>query len=187
MALGNQVPATEAPASQNDQTFVQLENRVSRLENEINSKIVYFTQLSALFESIDPAALIESHSKIIGFCQLIMDKMTVQMAQEVEGGEDELVHLIFSVVSVFTTGLVELETDVKESLRAFQPLLVRFKSVSCAQMLCFWMFSKSTVFVTFFRKVKDTNIHSESVLKLVMNKNYKKAKLMKLLNFKRFY
>ncbi len=130
----------EKQASKNDQTFVELETKVCQLENEINSKIVYFTQLSSLFESIDPTALVENHTKIIQFCQLILDKVTKiamdgtvfnNRMEEIECEDGELIHLVFSVVSVFTTGLVELDADIKESLKTFKSLLAKFKSVRC--------------------------------------------------------
>lgn len=126
----DQNPIKRASNSKNDQTFVELENRMNNLEIEINSKIVYFTQLSCIFESVSPEDMIEKHEKIIEFCRLILEKIIMLTLADTAESESELIHLIFSVVSVFTTGLIELSDHVKRSLGEFLPLLAKFKEVN---------------------------------------------------------
>jgi hypothetical protein len=60
----NQFANNSRQNRQNDQTLLNLEKNINNIENEINLKIIYFTQLSYLFEYIDP--------------KLIIDKQTLQ-------------------------------------------------------------------------------------------------------------
>ena len=57
---------------QNDQTLLNLEKNINNIENEINLKIIYFTQLSYVFEYIDPKLIIDKHEKVIQFCHNLL-------------------------------------------------------------------------------------------------------------------
>ena len=115
-----------------DKTLLLVEEKLTRVEVEINLKIVYFTQLSYLFESIDPQLIIASHEKIIDFCEtvlksilnLLRDDTTTLVSSE---SEYETIHLILSIVSVYTTGFVEIDYEVKKNLQLLLPLLSELK------------------------------------------------------------
>jgi len=115
-----------------DKTLLLVEEKLTRVEVEINLKIIYFTQLSYLFESIDPQLIIASHEKIIDFCEtvlksilnLLRDDTTTLVSSE---SEYETIHLILSIVSVYTTGFIEIDYEVKKNLQLLLPLLSELK------------------------------------------------------------
>ena len=121
----------EENVTKNDKTLLLVEEKLVRIEDEINLKIVFFTQLSYLFESIDPQLIIESHEKIINFCVTILRNILNLFRDEsnlaLRESECETVHLILSIISVYTTGFVEIEYDIKKSLQVLLPLLNEFK------------------------------------------------------------
>lgn len=138
--------------SKNDQTFIKLERSIENIENEMNSKIVYFTQLSAIFESIEPDLIIKEHERIIQFSELILEKIITFMGEtEAVESESELVHLIFSVVSVFTTGLIDVKESVKRSLKDFIPLLNKFNEVK----IVFYRSKSESFYQYFFVKFRN--------------------------------
>ena len=118
-----------------DRSLLDLEENLTKTEFAINAKIVYFTQLSFLFESIDPQLIIDSHAKIIDFCKLILqnfvnlvhkDNFSANVDQE---SEYQTIHLVLSIVSVYTTGLIEIEYQVKKDLQVLLPLLDQLKVI----------------------------------------------------------
>ncbi len=126
---------------QNDQTLLNLEKNMTNIENEINLKIIYFTQLSFLFECIDPKLIIDKHDKIIQFCHNLLKNILVVIVksnqemldleidhEDKNKNEYEILHLILSIISIFTTGLVELETNVKKDLQVLLPILNELKT-----------------------------------------------------------
>ena len=126
---------------QNDQTLLNLEKNINNIENEINLKIIYFTQLSYVFEYIDPKLIIDKHEKVIQFCHNLLkniiaviyksDQEMVDLEIDREDknkNEYEILHLILSIISIFTTGLVELDTNVKKDLQVFLPILNDLKT-----------------------------------------------------------
>jgi hypothetical protein len=88
--------------------------------------------LSCLFESIDPQLILENHLKIIKFCQLVFEKIVLLMEHDLENDEHELIHLIFSIISVFTTThIIEIDYEIKKMLnQIFLPLILKFKQLN---------------------------------------------------------
>ena len=124
------IKTTSNQMSQNDQTLLNIEKESASIATNINLRIIYFTQLSCLFESIDPQFIIEKHLKIIQFCQFILNKVIMYLEFNIENDEYELVHLVFSILSVFTTGLIDLDHELKQLLQVFTPILIKFKQIS---------------------------------------------------------
>ncbi len=74
------------------------------------------------------SALVSKQDKIIEFCHLLLDKVVILMAAESENST-ELVHLIFSVCSLFTTGMLEVSEEARRSLESLLPVLGRFRQI----------------------------------------------------------
>ena len=137
------------PNSFNDRTLIDLEERLSNEEAYSNLKAKYFMLLSDLFEIIDLQIMIDESDKVLTFCKLILDNLikviqnsggeleynahkedseldaTAQLIQS----EYESVNLILTIVSMFTTGLVEINGDLKKKLQDFLPLLFEIKDI----------------------------------------------------------
>ncbi len=119
------------PQAKNDQTLLNIENKIESESQSINLKIIYFTQLSLHFEKIDPQLIIDKYDRIIKFCKLILSNFIKLLKREnnsnLKDEQNELVHLIFSVLSVFTTGMIKIEYSVKNELQSLIPDLVELK------------------------------------------------------------
>lgn len=118
--------------SQNDSTLLDIENKFTTISKTINLKIVYFTQIAYLIESIDPQQIIDNHIKIIKFCYLILQKTIPIIAKNESDNEpDEMIHLILSIISVFTAGIIiEIKHEVKQELQCLLPLLNELKQLN---------------------------------------------------------
>lgn len=120
--------STERSAS--SQILLNIENKLVDEGKQINKKIVYYTQLSILFEQIDPRLIIEKHEQVITFCEFCLNNLVKLIVEEYHSIDEnkELLHLVLSVVSVFTTGFIEIEYSIKQRLQALIPLLVELKN-----------------------------------------------------------
>ncbi len=119
--------------SKSDSTLLNMERRIERESQQINLKIVYFTQMSVMFEQIDPQLIIDKHERIIKFCHVILENLIRFLKKENNSEllteQNELLHLILSVVSVFTTGLLEVDYEVKKQLQVLLPYLSDLKEL----------------------------------------------------------
>jgi hypothetical protein len=114
----------------NDSTLLDIENKFSILSKEINLKIVFFTQIAYLIESINPQHIIDNHIKIIQFCYLILEKtLPIVKENEVDNEQNEMIQLIFSIISVFTSGILEIKHEIKKELQCLLPLLNDLKNI----------------------------------------------------------
>ncbi len=115
-----------------DQTLLEMEEKFVSMSKVINLKIVYFTQIASLIESTDPQHIIDNHSKIIQFCLTILSKMLPiiqQNSQAVDNKPDEMIQLIFSIISVFTSGMIEIKYEIKQELQCLLPMLEKLKNI----------------------------------------------------------
>jgi hypothetical protein len=123
----------ETNAAANDQTFVHLENKLTNIGREINAKIILFTQISILFEFIDSQLIVDKHEKIIDFCEFLLRNIlkliaaNISLDESERDNELELIHMILSLISVFTTGVVEINYEIKKKLLVLKPLLIELK------------------------------------------------------------
>lgn len=117
--------------SQNDHSLLDIESKFTNLSKTINLKIVYFTQIAYLIKAIDPQQMIENHVKIIQFCYTILNK-TIPIIKEDDTNteSDEMIQLIFSTISVFTSGIIEAKHEVKQELQCLLPLLNELKLIT---------------------------------------------------------
>lgn len=120
--------------SKTDKTLLKMEFDFENKSKQINLRIIYFTQLSLLFESLDPEIIVKNYVKIIEFCRLILENFLKLINQrfdlensETDKNNYEIIHLILSVISVFTTGLIELDYECKKLLQVLIPLILEVK------------------------------------------------------------
>jgi hypothetical protein len=135
--------------------LLQIEERLIYNQEIDNLKIIYFTQLSFLFELIDPANIIGSYTKIIEFCSILLrsviqfititnDKSIIKTKldhqtddrTEMERikNEYDMVHFILSILSMFTSGIIDDLTNVnpfeiRKELKVFLPLIEQLQQL----------------------------------------------------------
>lgn len=110
--------------------LIEIEIDIEKKSKEINSKIIYFTQLSKLFECIDIDLIVKNYDEIIEFCKIIIENF-LKYWQNVneETTPSELIQLVLSIISVFTTGTIELDYQVKQKLQVLLPGLDSLKKL----------------------------------------------------------
>lgn len=110
--------------------LLEIEQDIEKNSKEINSKIIYFTQLSKLFSCIDIDLIVKNYDEIIEFCKIMIENF-IKFAQNLhdDSTPSELIHLVLSILSVFTTGTIELDYGVKQKLQVVLPGLDNLKNM----------------------------------------------------------
>jgi hypothetical protein len=119
------------------QPLLDFENSVKHVENSINSKILYATQLSYLFETMNPNVLLTNYEKIIELCNLLLETLSgpvdssQQTSMNVDTSEpNEILLLVLSIATVFTSDMLgEIGYDVKKKLQILLPNLKKLKEL----------------------------------------------------------
>ncbi|CAF0924975.1 unnamed protein product [Brachionus calyciflorus] len=104
--------------------LLEIEEGLLRESREINEKIIYFTTLSRLFEIINVELIVQNFEEIINFCHILIENFSKYSSLI----EEELIQLVLSIVSVFTSGTIEIEYEVKQKLQILLPGLLNLKN-----------------------------------------------------------
>lgn len=112
-----------------DSSLLEIERNLEKTSLEINLKIIYSTLLSTLLAQIEPQLIIDNHERVLEFCHCLLKNILNDLDEEGLLFDLESVHLTLSLISVFTTGVVALHTELKHKLKIFLPLLDRLRSL----------------------------------------------------------
>lgn len=122
-------------SSGNDQTLFNIEKGLEKTSTVINLRIIFSTLLTELLDTIDPQQILAKHERVLDFCSRVLktiaeEESSSDLQPRVDDNATTLesIHLTLSLISVFTTGLVDLSADLKERLRLFMPILERLKN-----------------------------------------------------------
>ena len=126
----------------NEKFLLNIERNVENLEKKMNNKIILFTLLSHLFESIDHRLVIDNHLKIIQISIVIIEAVLLRMKNNVDIDNDdevlqnerEVLHLVLSIISVFTTGIIEVGHELKKELQVLNPLMLGIKDMNIGDL-----------------------------------------------------
>lgn len=119
--------------SGNDRTLLEIEEGLEKRALDLNMKIILPILLEKLIESADPQQILAKHDRVLEFCARVLKTLLAEEDRQ-EPLETEVettlktIHLTLSLISVFTTGLVEMESGLKDQLRTLMPLLERVKT-----------------------------------------------------------
>ena len=114
----------------NDRTLLELEKRLEITSLKINLKIIYSTLLSTFLAKIEPKLIVDNHERVLEFCHCLLRNVVIETDRNIDIDADESIHLTLSLISVFTTGLVPLQADLKNKLKTFVPLLEKLKTLA---------------------------------------------------------
>jgi hypothetical protein len=112
-----------------DPSLLEIERNLEKTSLQINLKIIYSTLLSALLSQIEPQLIVDNHERVLDFCHCLLKNILNDLDEEGLLFDLESVHLTLSLISVFTTGVVALHTELKHKLKIFLPLLDRLRSL----------------------------------------------------------
>lgn len=116
-----------------NQILLDIENKATKIEKNINEKILVLTQLSNLFEKIDPKIIFDNHTRIIEFCRVVLesffnnddDLLTSESCED----HSETIYLIITILTLITCEPNLVTYEIKKNLQIFHPLLKKIKDI----------------------------------------------------------
>ena len=121
-----------------DSSFLQLENKITKIEVQFNVKILYLTQISFYLENLDTDLLFKNNFKLVSLCKLILENVinlintnedNVLITEQIISNEQEICAILLNILTVFTSGFVECSYEMKQELYKLLPCLEKIKEI----------------------------------------------------------
>ena len=137
-ASNSKMDETKKFNGNSDSTFLQLENKISKIEVQFNIKILYLTQISLVIENIDADLLMKNYLQLISLCKLILENIinlininedNVVITEQIICNEQEICGIILNILSLFTSEFIDCTYELKQELYKLLPCIEKIKEL----------------------------------------------------------
>ena len=121
-----------------DSTFLQFEEKISKIEVQFNVKILYLTQISLYLENLDPDLLVKNYLRLVSLCKLILENIinlinlnedNCVITEQIIVNEQEICGIILNILTLFTSEFITCSYEVKQELYSLLPCLGKIKEI----------------------------------------------------------